>query len=297
MAKTSHARRPVHRSLHLASTPPMSGPDVKALQDALEATMKHHRIDWLPLKVDGELGPQTLHVARFLSWVIGLGNGHRSKIKQGTIPMATQRLLRDPRKRSKREKQRQERRQPKLKKIRAAQDSGPKAAVAYARDWVGITESPAGSNSGPTSTRNGKPGGITFWESYWGLGACFWCLVFASYCVRAIGKAKIPGREAAVVCVNAAEMERSARAHVNGFVAVPISEAREGDISLWCFDGSGVPDHGELVIGPFHGRSNDIGGNTSDGASGSQSNGGGVFLRPDRDLSLCTCIARPLYAG
>jgi hypothetical protein len=279
----------VHRQLHLTS-PLAHGADVRALQGAIKKGLAHYKIDWLPLNVDGQLGKQTIHAAKFYAWVLGLSGRHRTRIKGGTITMAAQRLLRSPSSRSRRDRLRAARRKGRLSKIRKAQSEGPKAAVAYARSFVGTTEDPPGSNTGPTITRNGKLGGVSFWEAYWGLGACFWCLCFACYCVKAIGGAAISG-----VCVNAAEIERMAKAHTNGWVAVPLSECRAGDIVLCCFDGSGVPDHGELAVGPIvGGLTDDVGGNTSSDDTGSQSNGGGVFAK-DRAVEVVTCIARPLY--
>lgn len=287
MKPSSPLPRYAHRSLHL-STPLADGPDVRALQESLQAALADHKIDWLPLSVDGRLGTQTLHAARFFSWVIGLGKRHRKLLKKGTISESTQRLLRNPEQRSNAERLRAKRRQGKLEKIRKRQSEGPAAAVAYARSFVGTTESPYGSNSGPSHTNSkGQRGGVTFWEAYWGLGPCYWCLCFASYCAKAIGGAKISGN-----CCYSVEIERMARAHEGGWVAVPQREARPGDIALFCFDGSGVSDHGELVA--EHGVREDIGGNTSSDDSGSQSNGGGVFSKR-RDLSQLTCVARPLY--
>ena len=96
--------------------------------------------------------------------------------------------------------------------------------------------------------------------------------------------------------IQAAAIERMAKAHTDGWVAVPSSEAKAGDIALYRFkSGPGEPEHGELVVGPLEdGKFNDVGGNTSNDADGSQTNGGGVFAKL-RDPSLLTCIARPLY--
>lgn len=287
--KTKHGEKAVHRSLHLTS-PLANGPDVRELQEALKAELEHYKIDWLPLGVDGDFGPQTLHAARFFSWVIGLGGRHRKAIKKGNLTEATQRLLRNPEKCSTIERARAKRRQPRLAKIRKAQSEGPAAAVAYARSFIGTTESPAGSNTGPAHTNaKGQKGGVSFWESYWGLGACYWCLCFASYCAKAIGGARISGN-----CTYSVAIEGYARNHENGWVQVPIDEARPGDISIWKFDGPSAPsDHGELVV--ENGVSEDVGGNTSSDSGGSQSNGGGVFAK-HRDLSQCSMVARPLYS-
>ncbi len=290
----------VHRSLHV-TTPLMQGPDVTELQERLQWLMEHDKIDWLPLHVDGQYGPQTHHAARFLTWVIGLGKGHRDPIqKKNTLTEATQRLLRDPSKRSALEKRRAAKRARRLSKIRKAQAMGPTAAVAYARSFIGTTESPAGSNSGPTHTNaKGQPGGVSFWEKSWGLGPCFWCLCFACYCAKEIGGAKISGN-----CTYSVAIEGYARNHENGWVQVPLDEARPGDITIWKFDGPSSPsDHGELCVEINRGLKGipkeDIGGNTSS-EGGSQSNGGGVFPKEigssTRPLSSLSMVCRPLYS-
>lgn len=287
--KTKTAHTVVHRPLHLTS-PLAHGADVRALQEAVKKGLAHYKVTWLPLSIDGKLGRQTIHAATFYAWILGVPKSTRRRLKGGSIPEAIQMVLRNPEKRGRAFRIRERARKERLRQIRKNQHEGPKATCTYAKSMVGVTENPAGSNTGPTVVRDGKPGGVSFWERAWGLGACYWCLCFACYCVRNIGAAKISG-----VCVNAAEVERMAKAHTNGWVAVPADEARAGDISLWCFDGTGVPDHGELVVGPFHdGLSNDVGGNTSSDDSGSQSNGGGVFAKA-RPLSQLTCVARPLY--
>ncbi len=292
------APKEVHRGLHLVS-PLMHGADVEALQSALKHEMAQHKIDWLQLKVDGQFGPQTVHAARFLTWVIGLGTGHRKPIQERhTVTEATQKLLRDLSKRSRVDVLRAKRRAPRLAKIRKAQTEGPAAAVAYARSFVGTTENPAGSNSGPTTQNSkGQKGGVSFWEAYWGLGACFWCLCFASYCAKAIGGAKIAGN-----CTFSVAIEGYARNHENGWIQVSPEDKKPGDISIWKFDGpNAASDHGELIVDVGEGESfEDIGGNTGSDSSGSQSNGGGVFPKQvpgdARSLSQLSLIARPLYS-
>lgn len=286
--------RSVHRSLHLTS-PLTDGLDVRALQESFQDSFKHHKIDWLPLNDDGENGPQTVHAARFLSWVFGLGRGHRKAIKAGKIPMATQRLLRNPEQRSRLEKRRAKRRQPRLAEIRRKQSEGPAFAAAGARACIGITESPAGSNSGPDRTIvvQGKKFtvGVSAFERYWGLGPCYWCLCFACFWVKEAG-GRIAGN-----CTYSVAIEGYARNHENGWVQVPIGERRQGDISIWKFAGASAPsDHGELVDEPHL----DIGGNTSSDSGGSQSNGGGVFPKdvpgPARSEAQLSMVCRPLYS-
>lgn len=291
----------VRRPLGL-STPLTKGPDVEALQKGLRRLLDSHKIGWLPLRVDGQMGPQTLHAARFLTWVIGLGAGHRDPIaKQHRIPMATQRLLRDPTDRSALERRREKRRQPRLKKIRARQESGTAGTIAYAQACIGITEDPPGSNTGPDRTVvvNGKryPAGVSLWQRKFGLDGAFWCLCFASFAAIEHGGAKISGN-----CTYSVAIEGYARMHTNGWIQVPDEEARPGDFRIWKFDGPNSPsDHGELVeVVDVNHRpdGSDIGGNTSS-EDGSQSDGGGVFrkgfpstTRPRAALSM---TVRPLY--
>lgn len=284
----------VHRALGL-STPLTKGPDVRELQTSLKAELEHYKIDWLPLNVDGEFGPQTLHAARFLTWVIGLGKGHRQSVKKGRLTEATQRLLRNPEKRSAIERTRAKRRQPRLRKIRAAQAAGPSLAVEGARACIGITENPAGSNTGPDRTIvvRGKKYvvGVSAFERYWGLGACFWCLCFACFWVKQAG-GRISGN-----CAYSVAIEGYARNHENGFIQVPVGERRAGDLTIWKFAGpSALSDHGELVASLHE----DIGGNTSSDSGGSQSNGGGVFSKdvpgPARSEAQLSMVVRPLYS-
>jgi hypothetical protein len=291
--KRTHTSKEVHRGLHLVS-PLMHGPDVHALQMALKTGLAHYKIDWLPLTVDGKFGPQTVHAARFYSWAIGLGAAHRKPIQeQHTVTEATQKLIRGPEQRSGAEHRREGRRRKQLAKIRKAQTEGPAAAVAGARACIGITENPAGSNSGPDRavTVLGKKVtvGVSAFEREWGLGPCYWCLCFACFWLKWAG-AQISGN-----CAYSVAIEESARAHTNGFVEVSYSDRRPGDLTIWKFDGPDSPsDHGELYIG----NEEDIGGNTSS-EGGSQSNGGGVFPKTlgsaTRPLSELSMVVRPLY--
>lgn len=280
----------VHRLLAL-STPMMKGPDVLALQKAVKGGLNHYKVDWVPLEADGEFGPQTIHATAFYGWILGTTEASRRKLrKKGLLAEPIQEVLRNPEKRGDDYRKRAEERKARLKEIRKAHKRGPQAAVAYAKSMVGVTEDSDTENAGADVMRKGKKGGVTFWEEAWGFEATLWCLCFASYCVRDIGGAQITG-----ACCHAGEIERMARARTNGWIAVPASEARPGDIALYQFEGDSEPDHGELVVGPLkNGMFHDVGGNTSPDGAGSQSNGGGVYEKL-RDPSLLTCIARPLY--
>jgi hypothetical protein len=285
---------PVSRPLGL-TTPLSHGPDVEALQKGLRRLLDSHKIDWLPLRVDGKMGPQTLHAARFLTWVIGLGKGHREPIqKRDVVTQATQHLLRNPPERSDLERRREKERRRRLKKIRARQESGTAGAIAYARACIGMTESPAGSNKGPDTTVvvDGRrvPAGVSMWQRKFGLDGAFWCLCFASYAAIEHGGAKISGNVTYSVAI-----ESYARLHTNGWIQVAYEDRRPGDFTIWKFDGPNeLSDHGEMLVEMVE----DVGGNTSS-EGGSQSNGGGVFAKqlgsPTRPLSSLSMVVRPLY--
>jgi hypothetical protein len=287
----SDKEKAVHRPLSL-STPYMKGPDVLALQKALKGGLNHYKVDWLPIATDGEYGPQTVHAAAFYGWILGITEATRRKLrKQGVLAEPIQEVLRNPEKRGEDYRERAEERKERLKKIRKAHKGGPKAAVTYAKAMVGVTEDEGRENAGGDVMLKGKKGGVTFWEKAFGQEATLWCLCFAGYCVRDIGGAKVGG-----LIVRASAIEAMAKAHSDGWVEVPKSEAKPGDIMLYSFDGSGVPNHGELNVGPLkEGMYYDIGGNTTPpGGDGPENNGGGVYEKL-RDPSLLTCVARPLY--
>jgi hypothetical protein len=75
---------------------------------------------------------------------------------------------------------------------------------------------------------------------------------------------------------------------------VPIGEAKTGDLVFYQMDDDAMPDHVEIVESNRPKRSflNAWGGNTSDSNKGSQSNGGGFYLKK-RPYSLVMAVARP----
>jgi hypothetical protein len=287
--KTKAAPKAVHRSLHLTS-PLAKGLDVRALQSSVKKGLAHYEVGWLPLAIDGDrknggLGRQTIHAAGFYAWILGAPNSTRRKIKNGTLTQAVQKVLRNPEQRGRAWRTRARLRKNRLAKIRKAQDEGAKAAVAYAKSMLGVTENPAGSNSGPTITRDGKKGGVSFWEAAFGLGACYWCGCFAGYVAKFIGGAKLTG-----TLTYGPDIIADAQAHRNGLVAVSAADSRAGDIPVYW----GGEHIGFCVGPPREGCLHTIEGNTSSDSGSSQSNGGGVFEK-HRPFSDATVIARPLY--
>lgn len=153
--------------------------------------------------------------------------------------------------------------------------SGPGKAIAEARRFVGKYES-AGPNRAPWLDPLEREFGF--------LGAPY-CGIGVGHCLRAAGVQGITSRVAAV-----AYIEDDSHAGRDGFVnLVGHTEGRPGD-ALGLF-GRGV--HVELIVSRHSWGYSTIGFNTSpEGGSGSQSNGGGVYLRK-RPFSVVHFVARP----
>lgn len=166
---------------------------------------------------------------------------------------------------------------------RGAIGAGRSEAIKWARAQLGTTENPPGSNRG---------GKITIWQkglATWLVGQP-WCGVFVGTSAKEAGVKGITSRVASVALI-----EADSKAGKHGYShAVPVSvdTIRPGDHVI--LFGPGV--HVELVE-KVHKRTRviqTIGGNTSAGNAGSQSNGGGVFRRY-RPIGDVYAAARPDY--
>jgi hypothetical protein len=271
----------IHRPFHL-TTPIERGPDVKALQHALNKVAGNlPKLTHFKLKEDGQFGRHTFHAAHRAAFLLGLTDGRLQEItRRHTINQDVQTNLRHPSERAKSQVNRAHHRQEAERKRLEKHGKGAGAAVKYARDHLGVTENPPGSNGG---------GPIDTWEQFWGLGHVFWCGCFAGYCVKAVGKANVDSW-----LPYSGSIDADARADTRGLHAVPVSEAQAGDLVTFRFEGS-VSDHIGLCVGPtVDGLVHTIDGNTS-AANGSQSNGGGVFEKK-RPTSYVVTVARPDYS-
>lgn len=163
-------------------------------------------------------------------------------------------------------------------KREARKNDGPAKVVSWCLSKRGVTESPPNSNRGPE---------IDVWTRFTGYNPpVYWCGCFAAYAACKIGGAEIPnpnrlGYHGYIIS--------DARARQNGLVAVPVSEARAGDIVAYSFAHIGV------IVGPTTGgQVHTVEGNTSSQDGGSQNNGGMVAERR-RPVSDVAVIARPSY--
>ena len=273
------ADKTVHRSLHLA-TPHLKGPDVSALQGSINKQFAHLKID-RSVTVDGELGAQTFAAAKQVAICLGVvGPGHK-KLKRNTVSMGTQALIRG-RKRTTAETIAGTARAPYRAALRKRYAKAPgEVAIERALKYVGTTELPYGSNWGPKVSK------FILYTGY--TGPVYWCGCFACWTICKLGGAKIPNR---IRMGYAPYITEDAKAGANGFTAVPVQDAQPGDIGcLW--GGEHVVTVREKYSGG--GLVKTIEGNTSS-ADGSQSNGGGVFLKErsigDFDSGI---VARPSF--
>ncbi len=146
------------------------------------------------------------------------------------------------------------------------------SAVAAARAYLGVTESPRGSNCQPFSQRLGRP--------------CEkWCGDFVTVAFLDAGT----DLREVLTPYTASCQAILAAARRKGWL-VPRNDARANDIALFQFDRDPAADHVEIVVSPpSGGLIRCIGGNT--GSRGLQSNGGAVHEQ-NRPLSTVMAIVR-----
>ena len=124
--------------------------------------------------------------------------------------------------------------------------------------------------------------------TYYGTSGVPFCAMFASWCLTDDdGASVIPGGDFAYVPYGIND------ARAAGQLVAP-SNAAPGDLICFDWDGDGVADHVGLVEANYGSWVQTIEGNTSSGAAGSQSNGGGVWRRT-RDWDSVCAVIRPSY--
>lgn len=252
----------VHRSLRVGGEIER-GADVTALQREINARLNARSIDQRVV-VDGEYGPKTHAAALSALYYLGVTRASvgMSTTKPTTLTQAAQSVLRAAVGRTKSQRARGE------KRVMAnhKRDVGRLGAVRWAGAQVGTRESPANSNRGPK---------ITEWQRALGswLVGLAWCGVFVGTALIRAGVKGVTSRIASVAMIE--DDARAGRGPFRGWTT-DASRARAGDLAV--IGGRGV--HVELVVGTHaDGSADTIGGNTSAGVAGSQSDGGGVFRR------------------
>jgi hypothetical protein len=160
-----------------------------------------------------------------------------------------------------------------LKKARHA----PAKGVRWALSRVGTVEHPAGSNSGPQ---------ITGWNlASIGVDHIPWCQSFANAVLLHGGGSQLKSAFTPTVVQWAREAKF-------GLKIVAFKDLRVGDFVFYKWPGVSHDfcDH----VGVYAGNGKTVEGNTSPGNTGSQNNGGGVFLRQRGAANVVACV-RPTY--
>ena len=163
-----------------------------------------------------------------------------------------------------------------LKKYRDSK-GGPGKAVAWALAQVGVVEQPPFSNRGPK---------IDVWQRAT-LGSVGW-----AWCQAFVNSAVVAGGGQQLKSAYTPQVVQWARERKFGLKLVSAAERKPGDFVYFKFPGvsNAFCDH----VGLYVGNGQTVEGNTSSGASGSQNNGGGVFLRT-RPASQIVAYVRPTY--
>jgi hypothetical protein len=113
---------------------------------------------------------------------------------------------------------------------------------------------------------------------WYGLNFAPWCAMFVTYCAEMCDSSTFVRGSRYAYCPY---VVADAKAFRFGLKVVQNRLVLPGHIALFDWDNDNVADHIEIVTGPVSSRGDfgTIGGNTSPGTSGSQSNGGGVYRR------------------
>jgi peptidoglycan hydrolase-like protein with peptidoglycan-binding domain len=153
------------------------------------------------------------------------------------------------------------------------------AVVSAALSQVGTTEDPPGSN-------------LTPYGAAYGLNPAAWCGEFVWW---AFNRAGLDLKGLGIYPAYTPAFCSQARAR--GWQSVPFVDARDGDVVFMKFSAGGDPvEHVGIATGGPTGALPTVEGNTSSSLAGSQSNGGGVFLKA-RPSAVVPVILRPPYRG
>lgn len=235
----------------------------------------------LGIRTDGTYGPVTAGAVKNWKWYFGY---HKNYVNQEFTASDWAYLFGEKAK-TPLMKVRASRRKPKPVPM-----SEHEHALKIMQTWAaeGLKESPAGSNRVPRLQAVGKAQGLNSY--YYNMGWP-WCAYSAMLAAHNAGSASAKAGFAGKFNVlYVPEIEAEARAGRHGMRLVGWKDARPGDFVIFNWDG-GVPDHIGMLVGTEVGYAVTVEGNTSADSGGSQSNGGGVYIR-HRDRSTIQSIVR-----
>jgi len=260
------AHKAAHRNL-LGTSPATKGTDVSALQEAVNKELRHRKLGWHCVKVDGQLGPQTLRACAYLGWVLGFNGRQVTAMlpvsKHPHVSEELQRLLRDPSKRDRLDRGREKLRHGKVAHQRKTHDEGPSAAIGFirARAAEGVHEV-GESNTGVW---------VDKFEAQFGMHGEPWCGMLAGYAAINYGHCLASG----LSFWYGPSLIREAAEHAHGCYPVPFDQIEGGEILvLW------GGEHVVTAAGASSGDAVPTGeGNTSPTNGNSQADGGAVAMK------------------
>jgi hypothetical protein len=259
----------------------------RALQAATNLRLRTRGLEALAVEEDGVVGAQTLEAVRKIAWALGARTEIYDAItREGEIPIAVQRMIRSPGRRTDEQKSRGKARMSRMRaerKRRAAQGNSSRSRTVNAfLAKVGTRERPANSNSG---------GIITTMETFWGFGRVPWCGIACGYHAKKFGG--VQGLRSDVAAVRSIEAHARARHEPYGRWQSSPEGALPG--SFVVIGGTGT--HVGMLVQPLSGgRARTVEGNTSFGPGGSQSDGGCIAARV-RSAAEITGVATMNYPG
>ena len=263
------------------------GAEVQTLQRALNRRASPRELP--TIRVDGVLGPDTAASIQRVARALGARESTLAHARDtATTSVGLQRMIRWPSSRTPAQLLRARDRRRAAERRQRELHRGPAAALKWARQWIGRTEQPAGSNSAPW--------GLTAWQrdlGEWLLGQA-WCGVFVGTALRRAGVQGVTSRVASVWLIL-----EDALARRGGFEGVvyrrrtshgSVRAGLPGDVIGLFGEGT----HVALIERRVPDGYQTIEGNTSPGTAGDQANGGGVWrrIRPDSAIAY---IVRPDY--
>lgn len=154
------------------------------------------------------------------------------------------------------------------------------SVVAEARKWVDAGYIEEGDN-------------LTIFGKWYGLNGQPWCAMFVSYCFNEVKLSKLV---AAQTKKGFASCDAGLKWFAKNGRLIPIGQAQAGDIVFFQFDTDAQPDHVGIVESnrPRRKQLICLEGNTSPDKRGSQSNGGGAYVKV-RPYSTVMAVVRPDY--
>lgn len=250
------------KTLKLTS-PHLRGQDVELAQ-ALLTRGKGGFGNFHPGKVDGNYGENTASATRRAKYALG----YPQKKVDGSFGDILAGFLSGKRKLPLTYRIRRKRR------LTPAPHTLGAKALASAAKQIGVKESPAGSNQ------------VLFSHWYGLVGP--WCAEFLSWNYVAAGSKSFKAGSHYAYCPYILADAKSGR---NGLRIVDATNVQPGDIVLYCWDKSGVPEHTGLFERWTDSQRQNFSAVEGNTAVGSDSNGGEV-MRRDRNRSLVVAFVR-----